>query len=59
MEVLFTMEKATKNTIKFAEVLESDLAAPKVGTLYVPKSTLGELGWKEENNPVLHLAIDK
>lgn len=55
MEVLFKMEKATKNTIKFAEVLDSDLAAPKVGTLYVPKSTLGELGWKEEKNLVLDI----
>lgn len=40
------MEKATKNTIRFEEVLESELAAPKVGSIYVPKSTLGELGWK-------------
>ena len=46
MRVVFTMEKATKNTIRFEEVLESELAAPKVGSIYVPKSTLGELGWK-------------
>ena len=49
MKVVMTMEKATKNTIKFAEVLESELAAPKIGSMYVPKSTLGELGWKEGN----------
>lgn len=47
MKVTFTMEKATKNTIRFAEVLESELAAPKIGSVYIPKSTLGELGWKE------------
>jgi hypothetical protein len=47
MQITMTMEKATKNTIKFTEVLESELSAPKIGTLYVPKSTLGELGWKE------------
>lgn len=47
MKVKFTMEKATKNTIRFAEVLESELAAPKIGSVYIPKSTLGEIGWKE------------
>ena len=47
MKITFTMEKATKNTIRFAEVLESELAAPKIGSVYIPKSTLGEIGWKE------------
>lgn len=45
MKVTFEMEKATKNTIRFAEVLESELAAPKIGSVYIPKSTLGELEW--------------
>lgn len=47
MTVKFTMEKATKNTIRFAEVLENELDAPKIGTVYVPKATLGAIGWKE------------
>ena len=47
MKATFIMEKATKNTIRFAEVLASELDAPKVGTIYIPKSTLGEIGWKE------------
>ena len=47
MTVKFTMEKATKNTIRFAEVLENELDAPKIGTVYVPKATLGGIGWKE------------
>lgn len=47
MKVPFEMEKATKNTIRFVEVLPSELAAPKIGNIYIPKSTLGELGWKE------------
>jgi len=59
MRVVFTMEKATKNTIRFGEVLESELAAPKVGSIYVPKSTLGELGWKEGNNLVLTVEAEK
>ena len=47
MTVRFTMEKATKNTIRFTEVLENELDAPKIGTVYVPKATLGAVGWKE------------
>lgn len=49
MKVIFTMEKATKNTIRFAEKLEHELDAPKIGTIYVPKATLGEIGWTEDN----------
>lgn len=47
MTVTFEFEKATKNTIRFEEVLESELSAPKIGSIYIPKSTLGEIGWKE------------
>lgn len=55
MKVTFTMEKATKNTIRFEEVLESELAAPKIGSIYIPKSTLGELGWKEGDQITIEL----
>lgn len=47
MEVIMKMEKATKNTIRFEEVLASELDAPKIGSIYIPKSTLGELKWEE------------
>lgn len=57
MKVTFEMEKATKNTIRFAEILESELAAPKIGSIYIPKSTLGEIGWKE--NMVITIDIQK
>lgn len=51
MKVTLTMEKVTKNTIKFAEILpEEGFPAPKIGSMYIPKSTLGELGWKEGEN---------
>ena len=54
MTVEFKMEKATKNTIKFAEVLpEEGFPAPKIGSIYIPKSTLGELGWKESDSLIL------
>lgn len=55
IQVTFSMEKATKNTIRFAENLPSELAAPKVGTIYVPKSTLGEIGWKEGQSLTMEL----
>ena len=47
MKVVFEMEKATKNTIRFQEILEHELDAPKVGTIYIPKATLSAIGWKE------------
>lgn len=56
MKVTFEMEKVTKNTIRFAEVLESELAAPKVGSVYIPKSTLGELGWKDGDTITLEIS---
>lgn len=57
MKVEFTMEKVTKNTIRFTEVMESELAAPKVGIIYVPKSTLSELEWAEGKTLVLNLEV--
>ena len=57
MKVTFKMEKATKNTIKFAEVLpEEGFPAPKIGTIYIPKSTLGELKWTETDNIVIEIS---
>lgn len=47
MEIKMFMEKATKNTIRFTEVLENEFDAPKIGTIYIPKATLGQIGWKE------------
>lgn len=47
MKVTMNMEKATKNTIRFSEVLESELDAPSIGVIYVPKATLKAIGWKE------------
>lgn len=42
----FKEERETKGTIRFEEVLPSDLAEAKIGTLYVRKSTLAALGWE-------------
>ena len=45
--VTFVPEKVTKNTVRFTEELESEFAAPVIGTIYVPKSTLGQVGYAE------------
>ena len=55
MQVKFKMEKATKNTIRFTEVLEHELDAPKIGTIYIPKATLGSVGWAEGKELVVDL----
>ena len=52
-----TPEKITKNTVRFSEQLESEFAAPTIGTIYVPKATLGQLGYSNGDNLVLTLAI--
>lgn len=59
MRVEFKMEKATKNTIKFNEILENELSAPKIGSLYVQKATLGNLGWFEGATLVVDLKVLK
>lgn len=59
MKVAFEMEKTTKNTIRFTEVLASELDAPKIGTVYIPKSTLGELKWKEGAKIVVDLNVEQ
>lgn len=56
MTITLKMEKATKNTIRFEEVLENELDAPKLGSIYVPKSTLGELGWKEGDTLTIEIS---
>ena len=58
MQVIFKMEKATKNTIRFTEVLENELDAPKIGTIYVPKATLGSIGWSEGKELVVDLKAE-
>lgn len=57
MQVKFKMEKVTKNTIRFTEVLSNELDAPKVGTVYVPKATLGSIGWSEGKELCMDLCV--
>ena len=55
MRVSFEFEKETKNTIRFKEVLDGPLDAPSIGTLYVPKQTLKQIGYKEGNKLIVEL----
>lgn len=59
MQVKFKMEKATKNTIRFTEVLEHDLDTPKIRTIYVPKATLRSAGWSEGKDLVVELSVNE
>lgn len=43
MRVEFELEKETKGTFKFSEVLASEFDAAKIGALYVKKHALGEI----------------
>ena len=54
--VNFEFEKDTKNTIRFKEVLNGPLDAPVIGTLYVPKQTLKQIGYKEGQQLVVNIS---
>lgn len=45
MTLYFAKARETKNTIRFEEVNNTGTDTPKVGTLYIPKATLTDLGW--------------
>ena len=38
-------EKPTKNTVKFAEVVENEFIPEKIGSIYIPKTTLAGIGY--------------
>lgn len=56
MKAYFESERVTKNAVRFKEVLKSDLDEPRIGTLYMKKSTLREMGWKEGQR--LQVSVD-
>lgn len=58
MQVKFKMEKATKNTIRFTEILKNELDAPKIGTLYVPKSTLSNISWADGKELIVDIKAE-
>ena len=56
MKVSFIVERKTKSTIRFTEKLESETDAPKIGTIYVKKATLGDIGWKDGQTLTVELS---
>lgn len=56
MEIIFQKEKETKNTVKFNEILSNDLERGHIGSLYILKDTLENLGFNESNK--IKLTID-
>jgi len=57
LNITFTKERETKNTVRFTEVTPSDTDAPKVGTIYVSKSALKELDWDENKTLGIKLMV--
>ena len=57
LTVSFEMEKETKNTIRFKEVVAEMLDTPKVGTIYVPKATLKAIGYAQGKELKMDLYI--
>lgn len=55
--VEMSVSKVTKNTVRFEEILESEFVAPEIGTIYIPKATLGKLGYKDGNKLVLTVEV--
>jgi len=50
VEVTLSPDRVTKNTVRFEEVTEGEFDVQKLGQLYVPKSTLGAIGFAEGNS---------
>lgn len=48
-DLKFTAEKTTKNTVKFAEAVANEWIPEKIGSLYVPKFTLAQMGYAGGN----------
>ena len=59
MKASFKADRVTKNTVRFEEQLEGELASPTIGTVYVPKSTLGQLGYQDGDTLVVVLALER
>ena len=54
MQIRFTVEKETKNTIRFKEIAESN---PAIGSLYVSKDALKTLGHADGKELVVTLSV--
>ena len=58
LSLTFSPDKETKGTWRFAENVDG-AAEPKIGTLYVPKTTLATLdGWTEGKALVVSVIVE-
>lgn len=55
-QIKFEMERVTKNTVRFAEVVDA-MDTPAIGTLYVQKHTLKEINYREGRQIVITLEV--
>ncbi len=58
IEILFTEEKATKNTIRFEEDLDSEGKPPKIKTLYLQNWVLKGLGNPKKIKVTIESVVD-
>lgn len=58
ISVLLTEDKTTKRTIRFAEDVKED-EDKILGTIYVPKKTLNEIGYQEGDELEVTLSVKK
>lgn len=57
IELTFVFERETKNTIRFTEKVEDSLDVPSIGTIYVAKQSLKQMGWKQGQQLSLTLCV--
>ena len=57
--VKFIPERITKNTVRFQEQLLSDMDVPVIGTLYVQKTALAKMSYKEGDALIVNLEVQK
>jgi len=57
VKVNFVVEKETPGTIRFKEANVFPGDKPILGTLYVPKPTLKQLGWQAEQGITVTIEI--
>ena len=46
-----------KLLVKCLEDLENELDTPKIGTIYIPKGTLGTIKWTDGKTLVVELSV--
>lgn len=59
IDLTFVFDKDTKNTLRFNEQGDDLLYTPEVGTIYVAKSALRNLGWKQGDKLSVSISIKR